>query len=167
MRGGTRGRPSHWPTTSVSPRRRARPGWAWPRTLLFAGKAAAAQQAITDARDHPFPPTQPDIALVNGIIGLRNDDSTAAANAFRDALTRADQQLTDTPGNYTALDTTALAHTGLLVLTDDPAHAAQAIAAFRAATSAGGIVQGALRIFDALTAALHHIRTAAAGTRAM
>lgn len=60
------------------------------KTQLFAGNAAAAQQAIIDARDHPFPPTQADIALVTGIIGLRNDDPTAAGNAFRDALTRAD-----------------------------------------------------------------------------
>ena len=143
------------------------------KTQLFAGNLPAAQPSITDARDKPFPPTQPDIALVAGIIRLRKNDPADAAEAFREALSQAEQKLTATPGDYAALDTVALAHSGL-ALTDEPADAAQAIAAFhaaRAATSAEGIVQGVLRLFDSLTTAdhagaLHHVRTAAAGTRA-
>src|SRR5664280_1768121 len=117
-----------------------------------------------------YPPTQPGIALVTGIIRLRQHSTTTATDAFREALHHAQRQLTDTPDNYAALDTTALAHSGL-TLTDHPDHADRATEAFHTArgiTTAPGIVTQVLHLFDATaaadpTGALNHIRPAAAG----
>ena len=88
--------------------------------------------------------------------------------AFRDALTHADQRLQHNRDNYRALDTKALALTGL-TLCGPTDHTTDAITAFRAArtlTTADGITARIHRQLDTLTHAdptgtLHHIRATA------
>jgi len=139
-------------------------------TLLFSGNPPGAEQAIDAAVKFPYPPTQPAIALVAGIAHLLQHSTTAAAQAFEEALNKGREQLKDTPDNYAALDATALALCGL-ALTGGGAHATPAAATFhvaRAITAAPGIVSQVLRLFDTMdnadpTGAIHHIRAAAAG----
>jgi tetratricopeptide (TPR) repeat protein len=139
-------------------------------THLYAGDLPSARQVIEGARDHPYPSARARFALVSGIIHLRQGATNSAAEAFHDAIARADGQLHQNSGDYVALDTKATALTGLS-LAGPTDRSADAIAAFRAArnlTTAAGIVTNVLRQLDALTPAdpsgvLHRIRPAAAG----
>ena len=111
------------------------------QTQLWAGDLPAARQTIDTARAHTYPPARAGIALLDGIIHLRQRSVTAADQAFRDAITHADQRLHHTPDDYDALDTKALALTGL-TLCGPTDHTTDAITAFRAAralTTADGI----------------------------
>jgi hypothetical protein len=54
---------------------------------LWAGDLPAARQAIDTARTHTYPPAQAEIALLDGLIHLRQHFVTAAEQAFRDAIT--------------------------------------------------------------------------------
>ena len=101
------------------------------KTLLFAGDLHQAQQIIGAAKDHPYPPQQAAVALVVGILALRQRSPVAAA-AFQDALAQSQHDLTNTPDNYVALDTSVLAHSGLAI-THDPGHITEAADAFHAA----------------------------------
>jgi tetratricopeptide (TPR) repeat protein len=122
---------------------------------LFAGDLTAAGQAISAARDYDYPTDRAPISLLSGIIWLRQDQPTAAAREFQEAITRTGQQLEQASGDYRALDTKALALCGLALITE-PGKAAEACTVFRAAraiTSADGIVRRTLALFDALAAA--------------
>jgi tetratricopeptide (TPR) repeat protein len=121
---------------------------------LLAGDLSVARQAISAAGDHDYPPDEADLALLSGIVWLRQDQPAAAAQEFHAAITYADEQLQQTSGDYQALDTKALALCGL-ALTTDPGKAAEASTVFRAArtiTSADGIVGQALALFNGLAA---------------
>jgi tetratricopeptide (TPR) repeat protein len=139
-------------------------------TQLWAGTLPAARQSIDTALAHTYPPARAAIALLDGIIHLRQHSATAADRAFREAITHADERLHHNPDNYQALDTKALALTGL-TLCGATDHTADAITAFRAArtlTSADGITARIHRRLDTLTPAdptgiLDHIRPAATG----
>jgi tetratricopeptide (TPR) repeat protein len=125
------------------------------RIQLLAGNLPAALQAVTAARDHDYPTDRAGVSLLSAITQLRQGQPAAAAQEFRTAITQADEQLQQTSGDYGALDTKALALCGL-ALTTDPAKAAEAATVFRAAraiTSADGIVNRALALFNALAAA--------------
>jgi len=125
------------------------------RIQLLAGDLAAARQAISAARDHDYPVDRASLSLLSGIIWLRQDQPAAAAREFQDAITRAGQQLEQASGDYDALDTKALALCGL-ALTTDPGNAAKAATVFQAAravTTADGITNRTLALFDALAAA--------------
>jgi tetratricopeptide (TPR) repeat protein len=124
------------------------------RIQLLAGDLPATLQTVTAARDHDYPFYRAGLSLLSGIAQLRQDQPAAAAQEFHAAITQADEQLRHTNGNYGALDTKALALCGL-ALTTDPAQAAEASTVFRAArtvTSADGIVNAALALFNALAA---------------
>jgi len=82
-------------------------------THLFAGDLSASQEVIETARNYRYPAAQSGIALVSGIARLRQGAAPAAAQAFRDAIARAEQQLEQTPTDYDALDTKAVALAGL------------------------------------------------------
>jgi tetratricopeptide (TPR) repeat protein len=141
-------------------------------TQLWAEDLSTAQQTITTARDYPYPPAQARIALLTGIIALRVGDITAAAAAFRDAVTATatDNRLHHSPEDYDALDTQALALLGL-TLTGPDDHTAAAATVFRAArtiTTAEGITRRIQRDLDTLTPAdptgiIHHIHPTATG----
>jgi tetratricopeptide (TPR) repeat protein len=125
------------------------------RIQLLTGDFSATVQTVTAARDHDYPPARAGLSLLSAIAQLRQCQPAAAAQEFRTAITHADEQLRQTSGDYQALDTRALALCGL-ALTTDPAKAAEAAAVFRAAraiTSADGIVNEALALFNALAAA--------------
>jgi tetratricopeptide (TPR) repeat protein len=122
---------------------------------LLAGDLAAARQTISAARDHDYPTDRAALSLLSGIIWLRQDRPTAAAEEFQASITQAGQQLEHSSGDYDALDTKALALCGL-ALTTEPGKAAEACTLFRAAraiTIADGIVRRTLALFDALAAA--------------
>jgi hypothetical protein len=124
---------------------------AW--TLLQAGDLPAAAEIAETALDYLYPPAQAGIALVAGIIRLRQEDMLAARQAFTDAIDHADQRLDTSPQDYDALDTKALALAGL-TLTGPTNHIADAAAAFNAAraiTTAAGITARVLRQLDTLT----------------
>jgi tetratricopeptide (TPR) repeat protein len=123
------------------------------RIQLLAGNLSAVLQAVTAARDHDYPANRAQVSLLCGIAQLRQDQA-AAAQEFHTAITHAGEQLQQTSEDYEALDTKALALCGL-ALTTDPANAAEAATAFRAAraiTSADGIVGQTLALFNALAA---------------
>ena len=140
------------------------------QTQLWAGDLAAGRQTIDTASAHAYPPARATIALLDGIIHLRRRSVTAAEQAFRDAITHADQRLHHTPDDYDALDTKALALTGL-TLCSHTDHTSDAITTFRAArtlTTADGITARIHRQLDTLTPAdptgiLDHIRPDATG----
>jgi hypothetical protein len=95
------------------------------------------------------------LSLLSGIAQLRQDQPTAAAQEFRDALTRADELLEQTSGAYKMLYTKALALSGL-ALTMDPGKAVEAstiIRTARAMASADGFVRRTLALFSTLAAA--------------
>jgi tetratricopeptide (TPR) repeat protein len=145
-------------------------GLALAQIQLLAVDLQAARQAINAARDHDWPANRANLALLSGIIWLRQDQPTAAAREFQEATTQAEQQLQQASQNYGALDTKALALCGL-ALTTDPGNAAKAATVFlnaRAITNADGITNRTLALFDALAAAdrggiLTPIRPAAEG----
>ena len=137
---------------------------------LLARDLPAARQAIGAAAEHDYPPARADLSILSGAILLRLDQQAAAARAFRDAITQADELLRQTSGSFGVMNTKALALCGL-ALTADPESAAEAAEVFRAAraiTSADGIVRQVLMLFDVLAAAdrsgiLAGIRPALAG----
>ena len=125
------------------------------RIQLVTGDLPAAQQAISAARNHDYPTDRAELSLLSGIAQLRGDQTAAAPQEFRDAITQADELLQQTSGAFKALDTKALALCGL-ALTTEPGKAAEASAMFRAAraiTSADGIVRQTLALFNTLAAA--------------
>ena len=86
---------------------------------------------------------------------LLQDKSAAAAQEFHAAITQADEELQHTSSEYKALDTKALALSGL-ALTSDPGNAAEATSVFlaaRAISSAKGVVSQTLALFNVLAAA--------------
>ena len=122
---------------------------------LLAGELPAAQQAAIAARDHDYPPDRAALSLLLGIVQLRQNQPAEAVREFSEAVSQADELLRYANGAYAALDTKALALSGL-ALTTDPDQAAEAAAVFSAArtiTSANGIVHATLALFDALAAA--------------
>ena len=124
------------------------------RIQLLAGNLPATLQAVTAAREHDYPANRAEVSLLSGIAQLRQDQPAPAAQEFHTAITQADEQLQQTSKAYQALDIKALALCGL-ALTTDPTKAAEASTVFRAArtiTSADGIVNQALALFNALAA---------------
>ena len=97
------------------------------------------------------------------------DQLAKAAEAFRDAVSRADELLRRASDNISAQDDKALALCGL-ACTGDPDQAAAAEGAFRnarAVTTAAGIVRHTLKLFDLIAAdrgdILEGVRHAATG----
>jgi tetratricopeptide (TPR) repeat protein len=139
---------------------------------LLAGDLAAARQALSAARDHDYPLDRAALSLLSGVVMLRQDQPTAAAREFSGAVTQADQRLEQTSGAYRALNTKALALCGLALTTNpgNTAEAATVFAAARAITSADGIIDQTLALFDALAVSdrdgiLTGIRPALTGDR--
>jgi tetratricopeptide (TPR) repeat protein len=125
------------------------------RIQLLAGDLPATLQAVAAAREHSFPPDRAGLSLMSAIARLRQGQPAAASQEFHTAFTQADEQLRQASGDYEALDIKALALCGL-ALTTDPTKVVEASTVFRAArtiTSADGIINRALALFNALAAA--------------
>ncbi len=136
---------------------------------LLAGDMPGAQQAALAVREHEYMLDISRSSLVTGIAWLRQDQLAKAAEAFHDAVSRADELLRRASDNISAQDDKALALCGL-ARAADPAQAAAAESAFRTAravTTAAGIVRHTLKLFDLIAAdradILEGVRQAAAG----
>lgn len=123
-----------------------------------------------EASSYDYPPNNHLAAALLGVIALRQNDRSAAKQAFQEALTHADKQLEATPQLYRALDNKGLALAGL-VLCGEPMRLVEAIEAYRTARTINkdaGYVNNKLRLFDALAimdnnGLLNEVREAAEG----
>ncbi len=111
-----------------------------------------ARAAAETARKQDVPMNDYNVLALLGLIALRQNDRSAAVEAFQAAIAHADVMIERCDQNYQALDAKGLALAGLAVLEGGP-RTAEAIAAVRAAraiTSAAGIVGRVRRLLDAL-----------------
>ena len=123
--------------------------------FLLDGRFEQAASAAAAAREADYVTCLPAILALQGVIGVRRGDRTGARVFFADSIDRADQLLAQTPELYEMLQAKGLALCGLAIC-DGPQHVLAGTEAYRAArkiTSAAGIVQDALMLFDALAAA--------------
>ena len=118
--------------------------------LLRDWKAAAT--AIRRAKEKAVPENAPDLFALSGLIAVRLEESQEARHAFAEACRRADAFLENNTNNHVALDAKALALFGR-VLCQTEAFRDAAVEVFRDArriNSDRGVVERALRLFDAL-----------------
>ena len=119
---------------------------------LYTDELSAARTAAESAAQYDVPENKHQVIVVLGIIAIRQNDSIVAEHAWTAAVAETDRLLAHTADYYEALDSKALALSGL-ALCGHMQHLPAAIAAYRAAravTSAVGIVGRVLRLFDAL-----------------
>ena len=141
-------------TGDTEPGVQARSGLA--RAQLQAGTPAAALSLTGAARQMNYPTEQATLWLLEGI-ALLAMGRAGARDAFGQALQAADTLLALADANVAALDARALACCGL-VLTGDPARAAQAAQTFaraRTVTSAAGVVAEVAALFAVLASGDH------------
>ncbi|MCI0694525.1 TIR domain-containing protein [candidate division KSB1 bacterium] len=138
---------------------------------LYSGDLTAARKAVLDACQYNEPRNNYKVFSLLGVIALRQGDHTAAQEAFKESITKADTILDLNNQNYfDAWDAKGLAYSGL-ALCESSEHIPKAIEAYRAARALckdAGIVNRVLRLFDALTVVdekgiLAEVRKAAAG----
>jgi tetratricopeptide (TPR) repeat protein len=119
---------------------------------LYSGDLPAARVAAEQARQYDEPKNNHNVLALLGVIALRQDDLSAAREAFTAALAHAEGLLALTPENYDALDARALAFAGLGEIGDaalfDAARAAYQAA--RTINSEAGVVQRAVRLLNEL-----------------
>jgi tetratricopeptide (TPR) repeat protein len=140
------------------------------RVHFYSSELKPAREAADAARAFRFDLSSDGACLIQGIAALRQGDRPAALEALSSALKEADSLLSRNPKKYDSLDVKGLALCGL-ALCEDIKHLPAAKEAFeeaRAISSAPGVVQHILRLFDALAVAdtvgvLRGIRRAAAG----
>ena len=121
---------------------------------LHAGDLGASRETAHSARMYDYGPRTAEAALVLGIVLSRQGEIDGAKRPFRDALESVDTLLELAADNYRALDTKALALSGLALVGDSSrvTEASTVFGAARAITRAPGIVRRVLRLFDALAA---------------
>jgi tetratricopeptide (TPR) repeat protein len=127
----------------------ARSGLA--RAKLQLGDPTAALTAAAAWRDLPHPAEEPTMRLLEGLALLEMRQGHEIVQAFRGALTAADTLLILADSNVAALQTRALALSGLAVATGDPAttkDAAMAFARSQAATSPPGVASDTRRLLN-------------------
>jgi len=141
------------------------------RANLYAGDLLAAHRLIEGACQYSYPLEDAVTATLLGVVAHRQGDSATARRAFTDGIDRSDALLAMTPHFFAALDSKAVALCGLALggQTENLPAARNAFRAAREITSAPGIVQGILQLFDALALAdkdgiLTDLRPIAAGT---
>jgi tetratricopeptide (TPR) repeat protein len=121
-------------------------------TKLALGDTAGAQRVLDVGKAIPYPPAQPLLLVLEGMVALRQYDLQAARSAFEKAVVRAGEQLENSHSNLNALDAKALALSGL-TLAGSPERAGAAVEGFRAAraaSSAPGTVAVVARRLDLL-----------------
>ncbi len=141
---------------------------------LLSNDLANALAAAETARKYDVPQNNHNVAVLLGIIALRQNDVAAAQETFTAAIAHADKLLAQTPEFYDALDAKGVALCGLALCDagrgeafasarlNDQSSSANAsplrdtIAAFRAARTISkdaGIVARVVRLLDALALA--------------
>ena len=128
------------------------------RAHLQLGEAAAALAVTAVERELMFPPEEPAMHLLEGLALLELNRPGESSQAFNEALAAADALLALADRNVAALEVRALALSGLAVVADDPARAAEAAEAFvraRGATAAEGVVVDTRRLLAIITAHDH------------
>ena len=115
---------------------------------------SSSAMAIRRAQQKAVAENAPDIFSLAGLISLHFGEQTEARQAFLEANRRAETLLDFNSQNHTALDARALALSGL-VLCEGAAHlsgaAADSYKAAREVNRDRGVVQRALRLFEALS----------------
>jgi tetratricopeptide (TPR) repeat protein len=128
-------------TGDIEPAAEARSWLAQARLQL--GDPAAALAAATRGREFPYPPEEPTLRLLEGLALLELHRPEDSMRAFSAAVAAAGALLALADTNVAALQARALALSGLVVATSDPARATEASGAIaRAITSAAGKVRG-------------------------
>ena len=125
---------------------------------LYAGNLPAARTAAETARKYDVPQNNHNVAVLLGIIALRQNDVAAAQETFTAAIQHADKILALTPEYYDALDAKGVALCGLALI--DPKGfenpSGLAVETFHAARKINkdkGIVNRVVRLIDALALA--------------
>ena len=145
-------------------------GGSLARAHLLAGELAKALDAVEAARLCDAPENNFYVCAVGGVIALRQGNRPAGERMLAAAMTEASRILDANSDNYEALDSKALALSGL-AFSGGTGRDADAIDCYRAArtiNSDAGTVKRVLELFDALAVldaggALAGVRTAAAG----
>ncbi len=153
--------------------------WGLAKAYLFQSDLVQAREAIEAALHYNVPKNNHNAAALHGIIALRSDEADTARQAFRHAISQADEILAKTPEYYTALDAKGLALCGLVLCAEDDGQRttdhgkiiAEAVEAFRKARKIAphaGVVKSVLRLFDELAKCdekgmLKEVRKAAEG----
>jgi tetratricopeptide (TPR) repeat protein len=121
------------------------------RAHLQLDDPAAALTATTGRQELPYPAVEPTLRLLEGLALLELRRPGESVRAFSDAVTAADALLALADSNVAALQTRALALTGLAAATGDPARAAETGRAFArayAVTDAAGVAEDTRRLLD-------------------
>ena len=145
-------------------------GGSLARAHLLAGEFIDAQAAAKAALLCDWPENNFYVCALGGVIALRQRDRLAAEQMLAAAVTEASRILDVNSDNYQALDSKALALSGL-ALCGETGRAADAIESYRAArriSRDAGTVKRVLQLFDALAVldtggTLAGVRAAAAG----
>jgi tetratricopeptide (TPR) repeat protein len=125
------------------------------RIQLLAGDHPAASHSVDAARNYDYPRHRAKLSLLAGIAQLMQDQRAAAAREFHASVIQTGEELRHSSHAHRALDTKALALCGL-ALTIDPGNATDAANVFRTAraiTSANGVINQTVALFDVLAAA--------------
>jgi tetratricopeptide (TPR) repeat protein len=126
---------------------------AW--ACLLSGDLPRACTAAEEAAKYRYPNEYASVAMLCGVVALRQGDTATACRAFETALSESAAQLAGTARAYGAAYAKALGLAGL-ALCQDAVFAAAAAEAYRDArtiSAAPGIVEDALRQLDALAVA--------------
>jgi tetratricopeptide (TPR) repeat protein len=139
---------------------------------LYLCNLPAAGSAAETAQQYDEPGNNHYVLALLGVIALRQQDRTAAQEAFSAAVIQTDQLLTYSMQNFIALDVKGLALCGL-ALCDQVNRTQDAIESYKAARAINkdvGVVNRVLRLFDALAVTdgkgvLAGVRDAAGGDK--
>lgn len=137
---------------------------------LLAEQLDDAQASAQAAREANYTLYLPATYALLGVVSIRCDAKLEAQNNFAEAIRQADALLMQTPQLYAALEAKGLSLCGL-ALCEGSRHLVAALECYRAArvvTSADGVVQQALLLFDVLALAdttdlLASVRSVVAG----
>ena len=122
---------------------------------LLQGALAAARQTAEAARTHVVPTNNANVSALLGIVLLRQGALNPARVAFTQAISQADALLEQTSHDYGALDTKALALSGLALLGEASqlVEATATVRAARAINHDAGVVRRVVRLLEALAVA--------------
>ncbi len=138
---------------------------------LYSGNLQAARSTCEAACKLDYPLNNHNVLALLGVIALRQGERKTAKEAFSSAVTSANELLSHSERNYSALDAKGLALCGLALCERNKKCIPDAIKAYssaRAVNRDAGIAGRVLRLFDELAKAdsaglLAGVRAAAAG----
>ncbi|MCC7206088.1 MAG: tetratricopeptide repeat protein [Anaerolineae bacterium] len=128
---------------------------------LLTGDFTAARSAAEEAGQVDTPQNNHNVMVGLGIAALRLGDFDTAANNFLMAIQEGEEQLDQNQRSAETMVAVGMAHAGLAICRDSAVEADRAVDLFvaaRAVSSAPGLIQRSLLIFDVLAAADAHGR---------